>query len=343
MLQGGGYRLETSPCPCGEASGVVISEVDRYGLPLSFVLCTTCGTVRIDPYLDSSSLEDFYTRSYQEMYGRATNVESYFLRQRSYGQKVLAVAQHSLKPGSWIIEVGCGVGGALGVFQSNGYQVAGCDYSAELIAAGRERGIRNIYHGSLKDLQTKLDGAKADLIYLHHVFEHVNHPIAFLEECRNHLAPGGKVIIIVPDVSGIESCACPAGDLLVFLHIAHKYNFSFEGVRRLARQGGYQVRRLTPDPKMQTHCSHMPELWVELVLDDVATEPESVSAMPAGRRNGSKMLRYLRRTEKLFSLGLCRGQVLQKLSAGKNTVERNLLRLRRVTPAKVIRKLKGNT
>ncbi|MCA1605668.1 MAG: hypothetical protein LC775_09395 [Acidobacteria bacterium] len=127
------------------------------------------------------------------------------------------------------------------------------------------------------------------------------------------------------------------------MHIAHKYNFSFEGLRRLARQGGYQVNRLTPDPKMQTHCSHMPELWVELVLNDVADEPESMSAVPARGVYGDEMLRYLRRTEKLFSLGLCRGQVLQKLSAGKNFVERNLLRLRRVTPAKVIRKLKGNT
>src|SRR6266540_4016590 len=66
-LQDGAYKLETSSCPCGEASGVVISEVDRYGLPLTFVLCTVCGTIRIDPYWDTSGLEDFYTRFYQQM------------------------------------------------------------------------------------------------------------------------------------------------------------------------------------------------------------------------------------------------------------------------------------
>lgn len=342
-LQDGAYRLETSPCPCGEARGVVISEVDRYGLPLSFVLCTACGTVRIDPYLDSLSLEDFYTRSYQQMYARATDVNSYFLRQRSYGGKILAVAESYLKPRSWIYEVGCGAGGALDVFQSRGYQVAGCDYSAELIAAGRQRGVRNIYHGSLKDIQPQLDGAKADLIYLHHVFEHVNHPLDFLEECGNHLAPGGKIIIIVPDVSGIDSYAYPAGDLLQFLHIAHKYNFSFEGLRRLGGQGGYQVRMLTPDPKIQTPCSHIAELWVELFIDEVATGPERVSVIPAAGSQGNKMLQYLRKTEKLYSLGLCRGQLLERLSAGKNSLEKNLFRLSRVTPAKVIRKLKGIT
>jgi len=320
---------------------VVISEVDRYGLPLDFVLCKTCGTVRIDPYLDKSSLEDFYTRSYQQMYARATDVDSYFLRQRSYGKKVLAVAKHWLKPGSWIYEVGCGAGGALDAFQRRGYQVAGCDYSAELIAAGRERGIRNIYHGSLKDIQPELNGAKADLIYLHHVFEHVNHPRGLLAECRNHLAPGGKIIIIVPDVSRIDSFACPAGDLLQFLHVAHKYNFSFEGLRRLGGQEAFEVRRLTPDPKIKTPCSHMPELWVELVNDDVAAGPKRVSVIPAAVSHGNKMLQYLKRTEKLYSLGLCRGQLLERLSAGKDSFEKNLIRLSRVTPAKVIRKLKG--
>jgi SAM-dependent methyltransferase len=339
-LQDGDYKVETSPCVCGEAAGVVISEVDRYGLPLDFVLCTVCGTLRIDPYLDSPSLEDFYTRFYQQMYARATDVQSYFLRQKSYGRKVLAVTRPDLKPGSWVFEVGCGAGGALDVFQRQGYQVAGCDYSAELIAAGRKLGVQNIYHGSLKDIQPHLDGAKADLIYLNHVFEHVKHPLQSLDDCRHHLAPGGRIVIIVPDVSGIDRYPYPAGDLLQFLHIAHKYNFSFAGLRRLAGEGGYQVRRLTPDPKIQTPTSHSPELWLEFTFGENATRPGMESARPAEDAQGGKMLQYLRRTEKLYALGLCRGQLRGRLSAGKNSIGNNLGRLSRVTPAKVIRKLK---
>lgn len=340
-LLSGAYRLEASSCPCGEATGVIISEVDRYGLPLTFVLCTLCGTIRIDPYLDASSLEDFYKSFYQQMYARASDVEGYFSRQRGYGKKVLAVAQHSLKPGKWIYEVGCGAGGALEIFQSSGYQVAGCDYSGELIAAGKLRGIRNIFHGSLKDIKPALGGANAIMIYLHHVFEHVNRPLEFLEECRNHLAPGGKIIIIVPDVSGIDSFTYPAGDLLQFLHIAHKHNFSLEGLRRLGSQSGYQVRRLAPDPKMQTPTSHSPELWLELVVDEIATSSETKSATPAAESHGNKMLKYLRRTERLYSLGLCRGQLRGRLSAGKN-IATNVLRLGRAKPAKVNHKTIGD-
>ena len=70
---------------------------------------------------------------------------------------------------------------------------------------------------------------KADLIYLNHVFEHMNDPLGFLQDCRSRLADGGRIVIVVPDVSRIDSFTVPAGDLIQFLHIAHKYNFSFEG------------------------------------------------------------------------------------------------------------------
>lgn len=341
-LESGAYKLESGRCPCGEEMGVVISEVDRYGLPLASVLCLVCGTIRIDSYLDKWSLEDFYERFYQQMYARAIDLQSYSVRQVSYGEKILAMAEDFLKPGSWVYEVGCGAGAALKVFHNKGYQVAGCEYSPELIAAGVRLGVPNICHGSLKDIQTK-GGVKADLIYLHHVFEHVSDPLDLLKECRNHLKAGARIMIIVPDVSRIDSFAYPAGDLLQFLHIAHKYNFSFEGLRRVGGKTGYYVNRLTPDPGIQTPCSHMPELWVELVLHDITTASVVSAHTPPGNGHGRKLLSYLRRTEKLHSVGLCRGQLLPRITESRNSFVKNLVRLRRVTPAKVTRKLKRIT
>lgn len=332
-LRDGEYRLEQSACPCGATDGPVISEIDRYGLPLNFVLCASCGTIRVDPYLDDSSLADFYTHYFQEMYGRAPDVESYFQRQAQYGQRVLATVRPWLKPGSCVYEVGCGAGGALDVFKRAGFRVAGCDYSAELLAAGRERGVSNIYHGSLKDIPAELP--KADLIYLNHVFEHMNDPLDFLHDCRSRLADDGRIVIVVPDVSRIDSFTVPAGDLIQFLHIAHKYNFSFEGIRKLSAEGGYHVQRMTPDPKIQTSHSVMPELWIELTI---GASLQSVSELSG---QGRKMLQYLKRTEKLYARGLCRAQLAQRIDHSKKSLGNNLARLRRATPAKVLRKIKG--
>jgi SAM-dependent methyltransferase len=316
---------------------MVISEVDRYGLPLNFVVCAACGTMRIDPYLESHSLEDFYGRFFQKMYGRATDIEAYFQKQSMYGEKILALTKDWLKPGSLVCELGCGAGGALNVFQKNGYRVTGCDYSPELIAAGKSRGLGTIYEGSLKN---NPGGPAADLIYLHHVFEHVDRPLELLRECRKQLAPGGRIIVIVPDVSRIDRSTFIGGDLLVFLHIAHKYNFSFEGLRRLAIRAGFDIRRMEPDSRIPTPWSGMGELWIEFVPSAALSDSPKRPATLEHENYGAQMLNYLKRTEKLFSLGLCRGQLMAQLLDAKHSIQMNVNRIRRVTPAKIIHRLR---
>ena len=115
-----GFTLKANHCPCGEGDrdkDIVISEIDRYGLPLQTVLCVKCGTLRIDPYLDDKSLSEFYTDYYQQMYGRSVKVDEYFAKQSNYGKKFFELAKGSLRSGSNVLEFGCGAGGALGAFK----------------------------------------------------------------------------------------------------------------------------------------------------------------------------------------------------------------------------------
>lgn len=336
-LQDGRYRLKNYDCPCGgKKEDIIISEVDRYGLPLNSVVCMRCGTVRTDPYLDESSLEDFYTNFYQQMYGRAMELDSYFLRQKSYGEKVLSVSQGFLKPESWVFEVGCGAGGALKVFQEQGYRVAGCDYSNELIDGGRQKRVENIYCGSLNDVGNNLKIIKFDLIYLHHVFEHLNDPLLFLKNCRKYLGSSGKIIIVIPDINRIDEYRFPSGNLLLYLHIAHKYNFSFEGLQRLGRRAGYSVLRLKPEHKMKTPCSDSSELWVQMMIETDVSLVEKISK-PKDKNVGVDMLRYLERTEKLYSLGLCKGQVLTKIELISVLMKRVLRKIKNLVISKFCR------
>ncbi|MBA3481416.1 MAG: methyltransferase, partial [Pirellulales bacterium] len=39
-------HLVDERCPCGAADDTVVSEIDRYGLPLTTVLCAACGCLR---------------------------------------------------------------------------------------------------------------------------------------------------------------------------------------------------------------------------------------------------------------------------------------------------------
>jgi SAM-dependent methyltransferase len=280
------YRFIHYDCPCGSTpDDVLIARVDRYGLPIDTVVCTECGTTRTDPYLDPESLTNFYVHFYQQMYGRVTDEKKYFANQQMYGRKILNLFQASLPPRTSVFEIGCGAGGALSIFKEAGYPVAGCDYSRELLEYGKSQGVQNLFQGAFDELPPGGNADGQSFIYLHHVFEHVNDPLALLEHLRQTLRGNGQVLIVIPDVSRIGQSAYPGGDLLPFLHIAHKYNFTIEGLKRLCARSDFRVSQVLPDPEIKTFLSHMPELWV--LLTPVPAEPE-----------GKVMLDYLLRCER---------------------------------------------
>lgn len=128
------------PCPCGASDDVLVSEVDRYGLPLTNVLCMKCGTIRIDPYLDAESLDKFYREMYLAIYGWAPVLADYFARQASYGECVLALFERELPMPANVLEIGCGAGGALSVFQDRGHRVAGCAKPSLRVIVDRANG-----------------------------------------------------------------------------------------------------------------------------------------------------------------------------------------------------------
>lgn len=330
-LQNGKYSLRNSECPCGisKKRDVIVSEIDRYGLPLNSVICMKCGTVRINPYLDLVSLDDFYSNLYQKMYGRAPDLESYFCRQKSYGGKVFSISQGYLNSESWVCEVGCGAGGALSIFHDQNINVAGCDYSRDLIEDGKRRGIPNLCYGGIEDLKNNVDSKRFDLIFLHHVFEHLDDPLVFLNSCRDILNENGKIVIIVPDISGIDSSRFPAGDLLPYLHIAHKYNFSLKCLQNLSERSGYSLSVLHPDPKLKTPCSDSSELWVEMKM--ITSDTYKSDFIDSPLEMGEEMLRYLMKTEKLYSLGLCSAQIAKKIERLQG----------RIFPREKLRKIKA--
>jgi SAM-dependent methyltransferase len=306
-VNAGLYRLVVVPCPCGDmaAGDVQIAEIDRYGLELRSVLCRACGTVRIDPYLDAPSLDDFYANRYQEMYGRSKNLPHLFTYQLSHYGERIAELYAELSPHAAVLEVGCGTGGATIAFRQRGCFAAGCDLSDDLINYGISRGLDQMWVGPIDCAPPEIAARRFDLIYLFHVLEHVSQPASLLEQLRGKLAPGGRILAVVPDLFGIAVHRNPAGDCLKFIHIAHKYNFSVDGLACVARQAGLSARRIAPPPRDEAALDdgrHLAELWMEF-------SPAAVEISVKSPRAGDKALPYLVRTEQLFLAGQCPAQI----------------------------------
>lgn len=293
LLSDGTLRMAGGGCPCGaQPQDRPVGELDRYGIPLRSVLCMDCGTLRFDPYLDEESLQRFYRDYYQELYERSPDAKAYFATQEGYGARVLQALRRHVPDARTVVEVGCGAGGALSVLQEAGIEVAGCDHSARLVKFGKSRGLRTLVLGGIEELQSQ----NVDAAYLHHVFEHLADPVGFLLACKRMLRPSGVVMLIVPDISRIHRFAFPGGDVRLFLHVAHKFNYSRLGLARLAARAGYAL-----EPIGGFESDKAPEMWLAL-------RPGGAPAAQEGAQpHGEAMLQYLRRTEKLYRLGVLPG------------------------------------
>lgn len=65
------YKFNKVNCLCGNKSNendIVISKVDKFNIPVNFLLCKKCGLIRVDKILDEVSLENFYKNEYRYIY-----------------------------------------------------------------------------------------------------------------------------------------------------------------------------------------------------------------------------------------------------------------------------------
>lgn len=284
------YRFVHSPCPCGRSTGdIQVSEVDRYGLALDFFLCTACGTIRIDPYLDNVSVGHFYEKVYHDMYGLTADLERHFAKESSYAKNIISIYGSSLSKGSNVLEVGCGAGGGVAAFQQHGFNAFGWEYNPTLVSFGQKKNVKFLRAGHDSNCAAIDGDLTFALIYAHHVFEHVQDPLNALLRWKEKLAPNGCILLIVPDIVRLKWC----DDLRRYFHIAHKYNYSFAGLKLLAAQAGMTATRAAP-----------PELWVELrpVEGDTAAVMDVSTA--ADQAAAKRLLNSLKVNEMLYGIRL---------------------------------------
>ncbi|MEZ4379871.1 MAG: class I SAM-dependent methyltransferase [Nannocystaceae bacterium] len=98
-------------------------------------------------------------------------------------------------PGSRALDIGCNTGLLLDALAERGYATEGIERSP---AAAQARAAGHVVHQVDIEGAQRLDG-RFDLITLTHVLEHLRQPIAALEWIGRHLAPGGLLIVEVPN------------------------------------------------------------------------------------------------------------------------------------------------
>jgi len=97
------------------------------------------------------------------------------------------------------LDCGCGAGANARLLRTRGWEVTGITLSP----GERERALAHCTRVALADLDAPLPeevGGGYDLVLLSHVLEHLVRPERLLEELRRVLAPGGVVLVALPNL-----------------------------------------------------------------------------------------------------------------------------------------------
>jgi len=194
-------------CDVDDAEPVAVGEDFEYqSSPDTFlaVRCRSCGLVYLNPRPAPDALSRIYPPTYHaydfsaERYGLA-----YRVRRRLEARRMLQSCE-GLGDDARIIDVGCGDGFHLRLlrdFGRPGWTLEGVDSSDHAVQAGRRAGF-TIHHGRVQELT--LPEGSYDLALLIATIEHVDDPPAVLSAVRSLLRPGGRVVIVTDNTSGLD-------------------------------------------------------------------------------------------------------------------------------------------
>lgn len=98
------------------------------------------------------------------------------------------------------LDVGCGSGAWLGLARALGWRVAGIEVNAAAAQKAR-RFTDEIHVGDV--LEAPFATARFDVVTAFHVLEHVVDPVAVVRRMFDWLAPGGLLIVEVPNAGGL--------------------------------------------------------------------------------------------------------------------------------------------
>jgi len=166
----------------------------------SVVRCARCGLLRLDPRPPAEELRAYYPRDYwfAPDESAASRMEERYRRfvLRDHVRFVERALRAASAQGP-LLDAGCGGGLFLGMLRERGFRVLGLDISAQAAAISWRRQQAPAVCAVLEAAPFP-EGSLA-AITMFHVLEHLENPRAYLQSARQLLAPGGRLIVQVPN------------------------------------------------------------------------------------------------------------------------------------------------
>jgi 2-polyprenyl-3-methyl-5-hydroxy-6-metoxy-1,4-benzoquinol methylase len=239
-------HTESTSCPlCRESSNFPFSyeEIMMEGQKeiLGINKCVFCKCIYVSPRLNEEGLNHLYGKLYEQATLSGQNHISPDVSAGEY-KSFYDYTMQLLPEGGHILDVGCGVGNYLELFQTNPkFTLEGVEYSSYAAQKAIDKEIK-VHKGDLRELA--LGGNRYDLITVLYVLEHVREPVELLCEIARLLKPDGYVILSVPNYNYLKMVYTGLVSRIIFrkktnLHPAeHLQNFTPKTIEYAIRKAG---------------------------------------------------------------------------------------------------------
>jgi SAM-dependent methyltransferase len=187
------HPMAAPPCRICESHAVRLLCVKG---PASYYVCRGCDTVFQHPLPTPDEMVGYADTQYREGvyrdYVRAREMKHAHFRHR------LAEFDTRFPPPGRMLDLGCSCGYFLDVALERGYDAYGVEFSEEAIAAAQPGTRQRIRRGNVNEAESD-HPSEYDVVTAFDIIEHLEDPVAFLEEIAGMLSPGGGVVISTPD------------------------------------------------------------------------------------------------------------------------------------------------
>ncbi len=256
----GKIELEEIEClVCHSNTPELICEAKDYESEINYlfkvVKCSSCGFVYTSPRPTLKSLfELFYPDDYI-CYNSNTNsvsekIDSYRKRIQNYSRMKSALRYYKNTDLN-ILDVGCADGSFLKYINERfGGRTTGLEPKEKIASSALKNGL-NVIPKTL--LNADFEKNTFDIVFMFHVLEHLQDPIANISKVNEILKIGGLFVFEIPVIDGI--------DRKIFkrywwgYHLPrHLFHFSLESVNRVIEEAGMKVLAIKPQIRPTIHA-----------------------------------------------------------------------------------------
>ena len=184
-----------------------------------------------------------------------------------------------------VLDVGCSTGYLAAAIAARGNEVLGVEYDEASAAIARERGLEVLTADlETNDLAAHFGAGSFDVVVFADVLEHLRDPLPVLRRSHDLLAPGGYVVISLPNIAhGDVRLALLDGRFdytdTGILDTTHTRFFTRTSLLRFVRDGGFATAELrrTKAGLFDTEIGLDAADYDEALVTRVLADPESLT------------------------------------------------------------------